>query len=55
MQFKSRLHTELGKNNLFGTASFDYFLSDNGFMVIEDLDQGKASVTNDMHNVLASG
>lgn len=54
MHFESRLQPELGKNNLFGTADFDYFLSDNGFMVIEDLDQGKASVTNDMHNVLAS-
>ena len=54
MQFKSRLPIEPGKNNLFGTADFDYFLSDHGFMVIEDLDQGKASVTNDMHNVLAS-
>ena len=54
MQFNSRTPKQLGKNNLFGTADFEYFLSDNGFMVIEDLDLNGASVTNDMHNVLAS-
>lgn len=54
MRSTSRIDKKLGKNNLFGTADFEYLLSDNGFMVIEDLDLNGASVTNDMHNVLAS-
>lgn len=44
----------LGKNNLYGTSSFDYAQGENGFLIIDDLDQGGASVTNDMHNVLMS-
>lgn len=52
MQFKSNLKKTLGKNNYFGTSDFEYSLSDDGFLVIEDLDLGNTSVTNDMHNVL---
>lgn len=54
MQFSNRTPVKTGKNNLFGKSDFEYFLSDNGFLVIEDLDQGNYSVTNDMNNVLAS-
>lgn len=54
MQFANTPSKKLGKNNLFGKADFDYSLSDSGFMIIVDLDQSSTSVTNDMHNVLAS-
>lgn len=54
MHYSNTQTRKKGKNNLFGTADFEYLLSDNGFMIIEDLDLDGASVTNDMHNVLAS-
>lgn len=54
MQFQNKTKAKKGINNLLGTADFKYFLVDPGFLVIEDLDLGNTSVTNDMHNVLAS-
>ncbi|PKF35572.1 hypothetical protein [Acinetobacter proteolyticus] len=49
-----RHSNKLGQNNLYGAADFDFSFSDNGFLIIEDLDLDGPSVTNDMHNVLAS-
>ena len=42
---------KLGINNLYGASDFNYTLTDQGFLVIEDLNLGHCSVTNDIHNV----
>jgi len=52
MHFKSHIPRKLGKNNLHGPSDFDYAQTDNGFLVIIDLDLGNRTVTNDMHNVI---
>ena len=53
MQTRNMPEKELGKNNLFGKADFEFYL-ENGFMIIHDLNLNSTSVTNDLNNVLAS-
>lgn len=48
------MRTKLGKNNFFGQSDFDFNMTDLGFLIVEDLDLGNRSVTNDINNVISS-
>lgn len=52
--YSQNRNNKAGLNNPSGKADIEFLLTDEGFLVIQDLDLGNMSVTNDMHNVVKS-
>ena len=48
------MQQQLGLNNLYGKASFEFYQTDTGFLVIEEVEDDSLAIVQDMPNIMKS-